>query len=173
MFCVKCKRKTPTTDEYTTRTRNNRKIHKGICTVCGSVKNKFVGGSILNKALNVLPLPEMHLKSAVGAEQVPGGSFNDTNKYSFCGPFTKLRKRLLEGYSGINSLDRACLNHDIAYETYTNTAERNHYDDVLSAEASKLALNENIPDYERKDARFVNAVIAAKSRFGLGFKLNT
>jgi hypothetical protein len=145
-------------------------MKKGLCVVCGKIKTRFVGGSILNKALNALPLPEMHLKSAVGSEQVPSGSFNDTNKYSFCGPFTKLQTRLSQGYRGVNALDKACLNHDIAYATYKDTPMRNKYDDILSAQAANISLDENTPEYEKKDARLVNAIIAAKSRFGLGFK---
>jgi hypothetical protein len=114
MYCLKCRRLTQTINKYISVTKNGRKILKGICKICGKIKNRFLGSSIINKALNVLPLPEMHLKSAVGSEQVSSGSFNDTGKYSFCGPFTKLHKRLSEGYKGINTLDKACQKHDIA-----------------------------------------------------------
>ena len=129
------------------------------------------GGSILNKAVNALPLPEMHLRSAVGSEQVQNGSFNNTNKYSFCGPYTKLHKRIAEGYKGVNTLDRACLNHDIAYATHKDTNLRNKSDDVLAAQASQIVLDENTPEYEKRDAKLVNAIMAAKSRFGLGLKI--
>jgi hypothetical protein len=145
--------------------------------VCGTVKNVFItkqfGASILNKALNVLPLPEMHLKSAVGSEQVPNGSFNNTGRYSFCGPFTKLRQRMVEGYKGVNSLDKSCLNHDIAYSIHSDTQSRNKSDDILAARASQIVLDENTPDYEKKDAKLVNAIMAAKSRFGLGLKIKS
>ena len=45
----------------------------------------------------------MHLKlpDDVPSEQVENGTFNNTWKYSFCGPFTKLDKRLTEGYEGV------------------------------------------------------------------------
>lgn len=168
MYCLKCRRHTSTNSEYIASTKNGRKILKGICKICGKVKNRFLGSSILNKALNILPLPEMHLKSAVGSEKVPSGSFNKTGKYSFCGPFTKLSKRLSEGYKGINSLDKACLKHDIAYATHMHsTPSRNRSDDVLSAEASKIALDDDSPNYEKQDAKLVNAIMASKSRFGL------
>jgi hypothetical protein len=67
--------------------------------------------------LKKLPLPEMHLKLPfnIKSEQVLNGSFNDKHTYSFCGPGTKVRKRLNEGYKGINSLDRACREHDIFF----------------------------------------------------------
>jgi len=39
---------------------------------------------------------------------------------------------------------------------------------VLAAAASKIALDENVPDWEKKDARTVTAIMSAKSRLGLG-----
>lgn len=36
-------------------------------------------------------------------------------KYNYCGPFTKLDKRLARGDKGINELDEICKQHDIAY----------------------------------------------------------
>lgn len=56
------------------------------------------GGGIINSLINKLPF-ELHL---------PGG-------YQFCGPGTKLEKRLARGDQGINHLDTACRAHDIAY----------------------------------------------------------
>ena len=72
MYCLKCKCVTDTLNQYISFTRNGRRILKGICKICGTIKNRFLasGGSLINKALNVLPLPEMHLKSAVGSENV-------------------------------------------------------------------------------------------------------
>jgi len=173
IYCLKCKKKTQTTDETTVVTKNERLMKRGRCAECGTMKNQFVkdsttGGSILNKALNILPLPEMHLRSAVGSENVPNGTFNDTGKYSYCGPFTKLRQRLSEGYKGVNRLDQACLSHDIAYEKYSDTKLRNHYDDILAAESANIVTDSNTPLYERKDAQLVAALMAGKSRFGMG-----
>ena len=36
-------------------------------------------------------------------------------KYNYCGPFTRLDKRLARGDKGINELDEICKQHDIAY----------------------------------------------------------
>ena len=136
----------------------------------------LTGGGIMNSMLKKLPMPEMHLSlpSNVRSEQVDNGSFNNTSKYSFCGPFTKLDKRLSEGYRGVNSLDEACKRHDLAYAKYMNTKERNIADDILAQEASTIAVDESKEEYERKDARLVTAIMSAKSRFGLGIesKLN-
>ena len=35
--------------------------------------------------------------------------------YSYCGPNTDLAKRLAQGVEGVNELDCACKEHDIAY----------------------------------------------------------
>jgi len=37
---------------------------------------------------------DMHIRLPKGvlSEDVPGGSFRSTGKYSYCGPFTKLNK---------------------------------------------------------------------------------
>lgn len=55
------------------------------------------GSGIINSLINNLPF-ELHL---------PG--------YQFCGPGTKLQKRLQKGNRGVNKLDEACMHHDIAY----------------------------------------------------------
>ena len=72
MYCVKCKKRTDTTNERITTTKNNRHMKRGTCIICGINK----GGSLLNKVINNLPV-EMHL---------PG--------HNFTGPGTKLNKRL-------------------------------------------------------------------------------
>ena len=174
IYCLHCKQQTDTENIIVTKMKNGTPVRKGICKICGTKKNQIIkhGGSILNAALNKLPLPEMHMRlpADVPSEYVPNGSFNNTGKYSFCGPFTKLSKRLAEGYQGVNSLDKACKTHDIAYATYADTKSRNVADDILAAEASKIALGPDVAEYEKKHARTVTAIMAAKSRFGLGLK---
>ncbi|GBN36903.1 hypothetical protein AVEN_32697-1 [Araneus ventricosus] len=43
LYCVKCKSHTKTKDMIQTVTKNNRPILKGICIICGSKKNRFLG----------------------------------------------------------------------------------------------------------------------------------
>ena len=128
------------------------------------------GAGFINTALRKLPLPEMHLKlpSDVQSETVENGSFSNTGKYSFCGPGTKVRKRLEEGYKGVNSLDRVCKQHDIAYSKHKDTKDRNVADDILAKQASEIALDTNEPDYVRHDAKLVTGIMGLKSRFGMG-----
>ena len=82
------------TDSYNTVktiTMNNKEIVKSICAICGSKKSQFLGSGLLNNALSNLAV-EMHLPIKQG-EYVSDGSFNNLNKYSYCGPGTKYEKR--------------------------------------------------------------------------------
>jgi hypothetical protein len=176
MYCLRCKKRTETLNAKVTTLRNGRPAKQGTCTVCGAKKSQllsagaFEGAGLLNSALNALPLPEMHMRlpREVPSEDVPGGAFQNTGKYSYAGPYTKLDKRLSQGYRGVNKLDRACLDHDVAYAIHSDTAGRNTADDVLAAAASKIALDDSVPDWERKDARTVAAIMSAKARLGMG-----
>ena len=42
IYCLKCKRKSPTKDEKVIITKNNRKAISGLCTVCNRKKNMFI-----------------------------------------------------------------------------------------------------------------------------------
>lgn len=136
-----------------------------------SLLNKS-GSGIVNTVLNKVPLPELHmsLPSNVSSENITNGSFNNTKKYSYCGPKTKVQQRLKEGYKGVNTLDKACKQHDEFYSKYPCTKDRNRADDILANEATKISLDESKPQYERNDARLVTGVMALKSRFGMGLK---
>ena len=109
------------------------------------------GGGIVNTILKKLPT-EMHLKlpKNVDSENVSNGSFNNTGKYSYCGPGTKVKKRIKEGYVGINKLDRACKEHDIAYSKNKDRKNRNIADDELARVANEIASDDNTPNYEKK-----------------------
>lgn len=61
------------------------------------------GKGFVNNLINKLPI-ELHL---------PG--------YQYCGPGTNLKKRLARGDPGINELDKACKEHDIAYSQKKNS----------------------------------------------------
>lgn len=132
--------------------------------------NLKTGKGLVNTALSHMPEMHLSLPKTVYSEEVPRGSFNNTGKYSYCGPGTKVAKRLSEGYQGINNLDRACREHDIFYSKHKDTNARNYSDDVLAAKASQLTLNPNLPKYERQDAKLVTGIMGVKSRFGMGLK---
>ena len=78
----------------------------------------YSGDGLLNTAINKLPF-ELH---------IPGG-------YRFCGPGTKLEKRLARGDKGINELDEACKEHDIAYSKEKDLEHRHKADRILADKA--------------------------------------
>ena len=133
------------------------------------------GSGLVNTVLRKLPLPEMHLSlpTDITSESVSNGSFKNTGKYSYCGPGTKVQQRLKEGYQGVNSLDKACKEHDIYYSQHKDVSERNKADDILARRATEIVMDENEPEYVRKDARLVTGVMGMKSRFGMGLKSDT
>lgn len=60
-------------------------------------------------------------------------------KYQFCGPGTKVFKRLKRGDKGINKLDEACKLHDIQYLMYAGDNDGiKKADDELRSKARKL-----------------------------------
>lgn len=79
------------------------------------IYKKREGRGVINRLINKLRI-ELH---------IPG--------YQYCGPGTKLAKRLARGDSGINPLDEACKQHDIAYsKNRENIVVRNATDDILA-----------------------------------------
>lgn len=117
------------------------------------------GKGLVNSAINKLPV-ELHL---------PG--------YQYCGPGTKLAKRLERGDRGINQLDAACMEHDISYDKYkTDDAERTKADKVLSSKAWKRVYSLDASAGERAAALAVTGTMKAKiglSKLGKGISAMT
>lgn len=120
-----------------------------------------LGAGPINWLVNNLPF-EMHLRD------------NERKlKYNYCGPGTKLMKRLARGDEGINELDQACKQHDIAYH-YNKTVETRHPADLaLAAVAEKIASDPTATKDERDKANFVSAVMRGKLYLGSGFQLGS
>jgi len=167
-YCVKCKAKTATLKQSQVTTKNYRKLIKGECVVCGITKSSFVSmkGGSLNSFINNLPI-ELHQFAEKG-EDVPGGSFNNLQKYSFCGPGTRYEQRVREGYRGINELDSMCKLHDKFYNENNDTKVRNISDMALAHRADEIANNPIYDAVQRKDANFISGIMKTKARFGLG-----
>ena len=83
IYCVKCKRKTPSVNIRHTTTKNNRSIVKGECKICGTSKNCFTkskaGGNL-----------DIH--SFIGKLPKPKAAWTPTN-YKYMGPFNPLDKQ--------------------------------------------------------------------------------
>ncbi|KAJ8981423.1 hypothetical protein NQ317_015625 [Molorchus minor] len=90
--------------------------------------------------------------------------------YQYCGPGTKLRKRLERGDTGINPLDEACKVHDITYSKFEDTATRNIADKELAASASKRVKAPDATVGEKIAAFGVSNIMNLKRKLGMGLK---
>ena len=110
------------------------------------------GRGLLNRVINQLPI-ELH---------IPG--------YQYCGPGTRLKQRLARGDPGINKLDQACKEHDIAYSKNRDVRARNIADSILANKAwdRVRAIDSDIGE---KAAVFaVSNAMKLKSKFGMGVR---
>ena len=74
-------------------------------------------------------MPEMHLKQ-------PGFTYSD------CGPFTKNKDRIEKFMqTGNTDLDKACFQHDMAYDKYKDLTKRTQSDKVLRDKSFEIASN--------------------------------
>lgn len=111
------------------------------------------GRGFLNKIINQLPF-EAHL---------PG--------YQYCGPGTKVVKRLARGDSGINKLDAACKEHDIAYmKNSENLSARHEADKELASQAWKRAISGDAKFGERAASWAITNAMKAKLKLGASLR---
>nr|DAC81455.1 TPA_asm: PLA2X [Spodoptera moth adintovirus 2] len=110
----------------------------------------FGESSLLNWLINNIPF-ELHL---------PG--------YNYCGPGTKLIKRLTQGDNGINKLDEYCKDHDIAYHKSSNLKDRHKADLILLKMARERAVASDANIGEKLAARLVSKAMLAKIKTGSG-----
>ena len=94
-------------------------------------------------------MPEMHLKQ-------PGFT------YSACGPFAKNKERIEKfmqtgntEFIYRNELDKACFQHDMAYDKSKDVAKRTQSDKVLRDKVFKIARDPNYDGYQRRLASMV------------------
>lgn len=118
----------------------------------GSLVNSKRGTGFLNTLINKLPF-ELHL---------PG--------YNYCGPGTKLIKRLQRGDRGVNPLDEACKEHDIAYHKNKELGDRHIADSKLHDEALKRIRDDNASFGEKVASTAVAALMKGKTALGMGTK---
>lgn len=112
------------------------------------------GKGLLNSLINNLPF-ELHL---------PG--------YNYCGPGTKLDKRLDRGDKGVNQLDEYCKEHDIAYKNSNNLSDRHSADRLLINKTSELKNSSSASFGEKMASRLVNNILKLKVKSGAGIKNN-
>ena len=125
-----------------------------------SYTNRFIckknckkkGSGILNTLINKLPF-ELHL---------PG--------YNFCGPGTKLQKRLSRGDRGVNPLDEACKQHDIEYSASKDIKSRHVADSLLAQKALDRLKAKDSSLGEKAAAFGISSAMKLKTKLGMGMK---
>lgn len=117
--------------------------------------SKRKGSGVLNKIIDKLPV-EFHIPS-----------------YSYCGPGTKLEKRLARGDKPKNKLDAACLNHDIAYSKSSALENRHAADKQLGEAAWERFKSKDAGIGEKAAALFVSGAMKTKRTLGMGILRKT
>lgn len=77
---------------------------------------------------------------------------------------------MARGDKGINPLDAACREHDIAYANHKDSEERHKADLILKSEASKRIFARDSSIGERAAAATVSAAMGIKTSLGSGFR---
>ena len=122
--------------------------------------------SIINKFLLAGDkfMPELHLVDPF------------VKKYSACGPFTKHTQRIQDllntgklSYIYKNDLDKACFQHDMAYNKFKDLEKRTQSDIVLKNKSLKIASDPKYNGYETGLASMVYKFFDKKSK-GSGLK---
>lgn len=113
------------------------------------------GAGVVNSAINKLPF-ELH---------IPG--------YQYCGPGTKLKERINRGDSGINGLDKACREHDIAYSKNRDLSDRHKADKILEEAAWSRVKSKDATIGEKIAAWGVTTTMKAKRKLGMGISMQT
>ena len=109
-------------------------------------------------------MPELHLAHPI------------VKKYSACGPFTKHTQRIQNfmqdgklSHIYKNESDKACFQHDMAYNKYKDLDGRTQSDIVFTNKAFKIAGNPKYNGYKRGLASMVDKFFDKKSG-GSGLK---
>lgn len=92
--------------------------------------------------------------------------------YQYLGPGTKLEKRLKRGDKGINPLDEAAQQHDIAYSLSSNLADRLKADQILENRAWERVKSKDAKFFQEKVPAYVTTnLMKLKRKMGAGLKM--
>lgn len=121
------------------------------------IKNWPIGKGLVNSIIDKIPL-ELHL---------PG--------YQYCGPGTKVQKRVERGDNGINPLDAACKTHEVIYDKCKQRKERMKADKELLKASLNRIKSDDASLGEKVAAVGVSAAMKAKislPKIGSGVSIN-
>ena len=117
-------------------------------------QRRRTGRGLLNSLIDILPF-EAH---------IPG--------YNYCGPGTRLEEKLKNQIPGVNKLDEACKEHDIAYARSEGDIQKRHAADrVLADKAWQRVKAQDSSLGEKAAAMGVAGAMKAKVAIGAGLKI--
>ena len=90
--------------------------------------------------------------------------------HEYCGPGTKLAKKLANNVPGISKLDEACKAHDIFYSKNKELSKRHEADKILAEAAWNRVKAPDSKFGEKAAAWAVTNAMKAKVKLGLGMK---
>lgn len=185
-YCLHCKKKTVNVEPEIKKLKGKRTLISK-CKICGHKKYKFLkkgegcgcgcdctkqkrpdpdsgprGGDIVDTIGKLVG--EVHLRTLPSKDHPLG------QKYSFCGPGTRLDKRLgandepLPWSRPLNKVDNLCYKHDLAYRDKAKEA-RQKADQELLGGLDKITSPTN---EEMHAIRWIRPIIKTKGFLGLG-----
>ena len=169
MFCVKCKQQTETNNIEYIITKNGRHMKRGKCALCGTTKTNFTkavdGGDLVSTLSNITSNIKLPGQKFPGEMHLPG--------MNFAGPGTRHDLRLNDDKTPkvwsqpIDRVDKSAYLHDLNYEKYSDTANRNIADRQMLSELDAI---QNPTLREKLERAVIKPIIATKAKFGLGVK---
>ena len=119
IYCVRCRKKSATTDIQNVTSKNGRSMVRGKCADCGTIKTQFVkmnngaatGGDLASSLNNFTKNIKLPWAKCPGEMHLPG--------MNFAGPGTNLDKRLTstgmykDWSKPIDRIDNAAYHHDL------------------------------------------------------------
>lgn len=85
-------------------------------------------------------------------------------RYQFCGPGTRLEERIARGDRGINRLDEACREHDIAYKNFKELEYRHKADKELEMKAFNRMFSNDVGLGEKLASLIVASAMKIKTK---------
>ena len=177
MHCQRCRTITDTLNSSEVNLSNDKRMIKGDCAVCGRAKCQIVkspdamtnmiisGGDLvgmLNKVTKNFKLP---LQTFPGEMHIPG--------MNYAGPGTRLDYRLNDDGTPkqfskpVDRVDQAAYIHDLAYNEYSDIANRNIADREMVQQLDSI---DNPTTREKIERAIIKPIINAKQKFGLGIR---
>ena len=150
---------------------------KGTCAVCGRTKCQFVKSSDVSASSTVVGGDLVGMLNKVSKNfKLPGQKFPGELHIpgmNFAGPGTRLEYRLnddgtpKEFSKPVDRVDQAAYYHDLAYNEYSDTENRNIADREMLQQLDSI---ENPTMREKLEMAIIKPIINTKQKFGLGLR---